>query len=54
MNNIDSLIAYMGLFFIIGLGLTLAFAGNFDAGCHIVGTEINGDNTVEYLMFGKC
>jgi hypothetical protein len=32
---------------------TMVFGG-FDVGCHIVGTEINGNNSIEYMMMGNC
>jgi|OM-RGC.v1.037401750 hypothetical protein len=54
MNNIDAMIVYMGFFAIITMGIIIAFTGNVDMGCHIIGSEINGDNSVEYLKLGNC
>lgn len=27
---------------------------NVSAGCYMIGTEINGDGSIEYLMIGDC
>jgi len=54
MHNTDALILSMGLFFIFCLGLLIALTGHAEIGCHTIGTEINGDNTIEYLQFGRC
>lgn len=39
--------------FISALCLGLAI-GLPDLGCHIVGQEVNADNSIEYMMMGDC
>lgn len=49
---------FSGLFIAIlcmmGSVLIAANPSNAQMGCYIIGSEINGDNTVEYLGIGNC
>lgn len=45
--------------FIINLILLMAIAmtiasPDMSAGCYMIGTEINGDGSIEHLMIGDC
>jgi hypothetical protein len=55
-TNMNSAITLFGLMTILCMGAMVAFAAApaVDMGCFIIGTEINGDNSVEYLGIGDC
>jgi len=48
----------LGLFFaiIVLMGMIVVQINPVDAGmgCFVLGTEVNGDNSVEYLGIGNC
>ncbi len=56
MSNSDSVIAFMGLIVLIGFVSVVALSGvvSTDIGCHIIGKEVNGDYSTEYLSIGNC
>ena len=39
------------LLFAVALAMT---APHIQAGCYMIGTEINGDGSIEHLMIGDC
>jgi hypothetical protein len=41
------------LFMVVAIFIAVNPVGA-DMGCFILGTEVNGDNTVEYLGIGNC
>lgn len=53
--TIDSVIAYSGVACLCCIGLlVLLTMGSVDIGCHVVGSEMNKNNEIEYLMLGNC
>lgn len=47
-----------GLLFVIVLMVTVTLSimshDSIGLGCHVIGVEVNGDYTTEYLMIGQC
>lgn len=56
MRSFNGAIITAGFFALVGLGaLFVAGAGQtYDMGCLILGSEVNGNNSVEYLGIGNC
>lgn len=55
MQNTNSLLFFFGVSILIGLTLIVTVSGvTPDIGCHVIGTEINGDYSTEYLTIGNC
>lgn len=48
----------LGLFFaivvLVGAIIVQVNPVEADMGCFVIGTEVNGDNSVEYLGIGNC
>lgn len=56
MQSLHSAILMTGFFALVSFG-ALIYAGNshsFAMGCLILGSEVNGNNSVEYLGIGHC
>lgn len=56
MRSLNSAILLTGFFTVVSLG-ALLMAGtshSYDMGCFILGSEVNGNNSVEYLGIGNC
>lgn len=58
MNSLDSLLTTFGLMTVFSFFLIVAITGTdgggLDIGCHVIGTEVNGDYSTEYLKVGNC
>jgi hypothetical protein len=56
MNRTDSAIIQFGVMALFGLILIVFIGSGFgvDVGCHVVGTELNGNSTAEFLTVGDC
>jgi len=56
MNNRDAIL--FNLFFItlilVCITVAIAYPSITDVGCHIIGVEVNGDYSTEYLQMGSC
>lgn len=50
----DGLILGVGLIAFVCLMMVSVVLSDFAVGCYMLGQEINGDNSVEYLMLGNC
>lgn len=45
---------FAGLSITALITLVMVITGGFDVGCHIIGAEVNGDMSTEYLLLGGC
>jgi len=54
MNN--QALALFGFMTLLGFITMIALSGaiSMDIGCHVIGTEVNGDYSTEYLTIGNC
>ena len=53
--TIDSVITFCGFACVICIGIVVMLAtGSVDIGCHVIGSELNKNNEIEYLMLGNC
>lgn len=50
----DSFIFASGFIVFICLMMVSVVLSDAAVGCYMLGQEINGDNSVEYLMIGNC
>jgi hypothetical protein len=52
----DQIIIIFGFMALIGIISVIALSGviSTDVGCHIIGKEVNGDYSTEYLSIGNC
>ena len=52
--NIDAAITFFGMIALIGFFALVAIGGSNGMGCYLIGSEVNGNNTVEYMRLGAC
>lgn len=54
MMKIDGLILMFAFMVMFMIGVLYGIIFGYDIGCHVIGIEINGDNSTEYLKMGNC
>lgn len=56
MSSLNGAIIICGFLMFLCLGTMITVAGGTSAniGCFVIGSEINSDNSVEYLALGNC
>ncbi len=54
MHDYNQAIIGFGLVTLTCFILIIALITDIDIGCHVIGTEVNGDLTTEYMLVGDC